>query len=55
MAAGDVSVQIVDATTTAIDTALTSMRTTAGANGKFLACSIGPQNQQVVLIAITEA
>jgi hypothetical protein len=31
------------------------MRATAGANGKFLMTSIGPQNQQVILVAITEA
>lgn len=54
MAAGDVEVQIVAATTTAVDTALTSMRTTAGANGKYLACSIS-NGQQIMLIAITEA
>jgi hypothetical protein len=55
MAAGDVEFRIVDATTEAIDTALTAMRITAGANGKFLMTSIGPENQQVVLAAITEA
>ena len=55
MAAGDVEVRIVDTTTTAIDTALTAMRVTAGANGKFLMTAIGPQNQQVAIAAITEA
>ena len=55
MAAGDVEVQIVDATTSAIDTAVTSMRTTAGANGKFMITSIGPEAQQVVIVAIEEA
>lgn len=54
MAAGDVEVQIVDATVSAVDTALTSMRATAGANGKYGMTSI--QNGQKVLIwAITEA
>ena len=55
MAAGDVEVRIVNATTSDIDTALTAMRVTAGATGKFLMTSIGPQNQQVVICAITEA
>ena len=55
MGAGDVEVRIVDAVATTIDTNLTAMRVTAGANGKFLMTSIGPENQQVVLIAITEA
>ncbi len=55
MGAGDVEVRIVDTTTTAIDTALTAMRATAGAAGKFLMCSTGARNQQVVLVAITEA
>jgi len=55
MAAGDVEVQIVAATTAAVDTAVTGMRVTAGANGKFMAVAIGPQNQQILLIAITEA
>lgn len=55
MGAGDVECRIVDATTTAIDTAVTAMRVTAGANGKFMMTSIGPQCQQVVIVAITEA
>ena len=55
MAAGDVEVRIVNAVTADIDTALTAMRVTAGANGKFLMASVGPENQQVVLVAITEA
>jgi len=55
MAAGDVEVRIVNAVAADIDSALTEMRATAGANGKFLMTSIGPQNQQVVLVAITEA
>lgn len=55
MAAGDVEVRIVNASTADIDTAVTAMRTTAGANGKFLMASIGPQNQQVIIVAITEA
>lgn len=55
MAAGDVEVRIVNAVASLIDTALTEMRATAGANGKFLMTSIGPENQQVVIAAITEA
>jgi len=55
MATGDVEVRIVDAVTTDIDTALTAMRVTAGANGKFMMTSIGPENQQVCIVAITEA
>ena len=38
----------------ATDTLLAATQVTAGANGKFLMTSIGPENQQVVLIAITE-
>lgn len=53
MAAGDVSVTIVNNPTAAsIDTALTALRTTAGANGKFLMCEL---NGSIVLAAITEA
>ena len=55
MAAGEVEEQIVAASTSAIDTAVTAMRLTAGANGKFMMTSIGPENQQVVIVAITEA
>jgi hypothetical protein len=55
MAAGDVEVRIVNTDTAAIDTALTAMRLTAGATGKYGMTSIGPQNQQVVIWAITEA
>lgn len=55
MAAGDVEVRIVDAVIADIDTAVTAMRVTTGANGKFMMASIGPQKQQVVIVAITEA
>jgi hypothetical protein len=54
MAAGDVEVRIVNAIDTEIDDALTAMRITAGVNGKYLVCAIGPENQQVLLIAISE-
>ena len=56
MGAGDVEVRIIDTpiSTTAIDTALTAMRVTAGANGKYLMTSIA-NGQQIVLVAITEA
>ena len=52
MAAGDVTVQIVDADATAIDTAVTAMRT--GANDKWLMCSSGG-GTQVVIVHIEEA
>ena len=55
MAAGDVEVRIVAAVAATIDTDLTAMRVTAGPNGKYMVCAIGPESQQVVLIAITEA
>jgi hypothetical protein len=55
MAAGDVEVRILNAVAADIDTAVTDMRTTAGANGKFMMTSIGPENQQVIIVAITEA
>lgn len=55
MAAGDVEVRIVNTVTADIDTAITAMRLTAGANGKFLMTSIGPNSEQVVIVAITEA
>jgi hypothetical protein len=55
MAAGDVEVRIVNAIDTEIDDALTAMRITAGADGKFMMCAIGPENQQVLIVAISEA
>jgi len=55
MAAGDVEVRIVNAIVADLDTALTAMRVTAGSNGKYFAVSIGTQNEQIVLFAITEA
>ena len=55
MAAGDVEVRIVNALETDIDTAVTAMRATAGASGKFMMTSAGAQNQQIVIVAITEA
>lgn len=55
MAAGDVEVRIVDATTSAIDTALTAMRNTAGANGKYMITALNHIPAQVVIVAITEA
>jgi hypothetical protein len=53
MAAGDVTAQIVNANTTDVDTAVTSMRNTA--NDKWLMTSIGPENQQVLIVNIEEA
>ena len=52
MAAGDVDVQIVAATTAAVDTAVTAMRTTA--NDKWLMCSIA-NGQQIMIVNIEEA
>ena len=54
MAAGDVSVTIVDMPFTAatIDTALTALRASAGANGHYLMTS---SEDQVILAAIEEA
>ena len=53
MGAGDVDVQIVNASATDIDAAVTAMRTTA--NDKWLMCAIGPENSQVVIVNIEEA
>lgn len=52
MAAGDVTVQIVDMSTTAIDTAITNMRVTA--NDKWLMCS-SSNGMQVVIAHVEEA
>ena len=54
MAPGDVTVTIVNWPFTAdsIDTALTALRATAGANGKYLMTST---ENQIILAAITEA
>tara|TARA_Y100000310_G_scaffold236227_1_gene239397 strand:- start:20 stop:178 length:159 start_codon:yes stop_codon:yes gene_type:complete len=52
MAQGDVDVQIVDATASAVDTAVTAMRTTA--NDKWLMTSIS-NGQQVLIVNIEEA
>ena len=50
MAAGDVTVQVVDSTTTAVDTAMTAMRVSA--NDHWMMTSI--QNGQKILIAHVE-
>jgi|TARA_R100001530_G_scaffold123164_2_gene91031 hypothetical protein len=52
MAQGDVTVQIIDADATAIDTAVTAMRVTA--NDKWLMSSVG-SGLQVCVIHIEEA
>ena len=54
MAAGDVEIRIVSPTTTLVDTALTAMRATAGATGKYGMVTI-QNGQQVLIWAITEA
>lgn len=54
MAAGDVTVNVIKAEASLVDTALTALRLAAGANGKYGMVSI--QNGQYVLIwAIEEA
>lgn len=55
MAAGDVEVRIVEAVADTIDTNLTAMRVTAGANGKYMIAALDTIPAQVVLVAITEA
>ena len=54
MGAGDVEVQIIDTpiSESDIDTVITAMRVTAGANGKFLMTSL---ENQIIVVAITEA
>ena len=52
MAQGDVDVQIVAATTAAVDTAVTAMRTTA--NDKWLMCSIN-NGTEVCIVNVEEA
>lgn len=54
MAAGDVDVRIVNADTTLIDAAVTAQRALVGISGAYMMTSIGPQNQQVVLVAIQQ-
>ena len=53
MAAGDVVCQIVDATTAAVDTAVTALRVTA--NDKWAMCSLGLQNELIMIVHIEEA
>jgi len=52
MTLGDVDVRITAASATDIDTAVTAQTTIMGVSGSYMCCSIGPENQQVVLIAI---
>lgn len=54
MGTGDVEVQIIDApfTEASIDTVITAMRVTAGANGHYLITAV---DNQVIVVAITEA
>jgi hypothetical protein len=54
MAAGDVLVTITNATTAAVDTAVTAQRVSAGASAKWMAVAIGPECQQVMVISIEE-
>jgi len=55
MAAGDVEIRVVNNPTTAsVDTALTAMRVTAGANGKYGMTSLY-NGTSVLIWAITEA
>lgn len=52
MVAGDVDVRIVNAVTTDVDTAVTAQRALMGISGAYLMTSIGPEAQQVLLVAI---
>lgn len=52
MAAGDVTVQLLAVSTTAIDTAVTGMRVSA--NDKWMMCSVA-NGQQVLIVHIEEA
>lgn len=53
MAIGDVDVRIVNADTTLIDAAITAQALLyPGVSGSFMMTSIGPENQQVVCVAI---
>ena len=54
MAAGDVDVRIVNADTTLMDAAVTAQRALCGISGAYMMTSIGPQNQQVVCVAIQQ-
>jgi hypothetical protein len=54
MGAGDVHVSVTTTNTTDIDTALTALRVTAGANGKYLMTSI-QNGSAILLVAIEEA
>ena len=52
MTVGDVVTQIVNSDATSVDTALTALRTTMGVSGAYMMTSIGPMNEQILLVAI---
>lgn len=54
MTIGDVDVRIVNADTTLVDAAVTAQLAlhAGGLSGSYMCCSIGPENQQVMLIAM---
>jgi len=56
MTAGDVDVRIVNADTTLIDAAVTAQKlavdVASKGSGAYMMTSIGPEQQQVVLVAI---
>ena len=54
MAAGDVDVRIVNTDVALIDAAVTAQRVLCGISGAYMMTSIGPQNEQVVLVAIQQ-
>jgi hypothetical protein len=55
VAPGDVTVQLVEnATTSSVDTAVTAIRASVGANGKILITSMN-QGQDILIVGIEEA
>jgi hypothetical protein len=53
MAAGDVTVEIVNTDATALDTSLTSLRVTA--NDRFFINTIGRDKNQILIVHIEES
>jgi hypothetical protein len=54
MAAGDVDVRIVAVNTTDVDTAITAQRALMGISGVYMIASTGPENQQLLCVAIQD-
>lgn len=55
MAAGDVTVLIVNNDPTSVDTAMTSLHVSCSSAGHFMQTSIGPNDEQVLCVGIEEA